>query len=456
MSLAPAAGAAGTFHASDPGLDALWEASVRTAGDMVAPGPIGTDWAGRPCQIDLPTIILDGVVRDRCPYIGDESVIDATFDVSSPRLDLQRSMLAWFAQHQHSDGSIPSSPLYGGSVVLFDYNAYWIQTLYRYALYSGDLGFVRQVWPNLERVIGWFQARPTNNGLLVNDVGNADYAFIHRQGTVVAYYNAQYVLALKQAATLAEWIGAPGNAWRLAAKNVSAAFVPAFWDADKGAFRDTTADPSSHPQDGNAFAVLSGIANAAQTTSALNYLTDHNQRDYGNTIVDSQVWDNDAWGYRANDRVYPFMSYYELIARFQSSLDDSAIYLIRREWGYMAAYGPGAMWETIGPHGGGPTDQHQSWDAGWSSGAAPALTEYVLGVQPTSPGFATFTVTPHPSGLGWANGTVDTPHGTLIVGWRLVDGKPVASVSAPEGTIWENAPPVRKRAKRTPTRRRAG
>ena len=71
-------------------------------------------------------MILDGVVRDRCPYVGDEAVINRTFDVSTPHWDVQRAMLGWFAGAQHGDGSIPSSPIFGGSQTLFDYNAYWL------------------------------------------------------------------------------------------------------------------------------------------------------------------------------------------------------------------------------------------------------------------------------------------------------------------------------------------
>ena len=32
-------------------------------------------------------------------------------------------------------------------------------------------------------------------------------------------------------------------------------------------------------------------------------------------------------------RVYPFISYFEVIARFETGLDSSALALIRREWG---------------------------------------------------------------------------------------------------------------------------
>src|SRR5439155_9607716 len=133
----------------------------------------------------------------------------------------------------------------------------------------------------------------------------------------------------------------------------------------------------------------------------------------------------------------PLVTSFEVLARYAAGDHASALGLIRREWGYMAKHGPkSTMWETIGPFGGGPTDMNPSWDAGWSSGAAPALTSYVLGVQPTSPGYATFTVTPHAGALGWAKGAVVTPHGLLKVSWKLVRGRVRISVRAPAGTRW--------------------
>jgi Bacterial alpha-L-rhamnosidase C-terminal domain len=62
----------------------------------------------------------------------------------------------------------------------------------------------------------------------------------------------------------------------------------------------------------------------------------------------------------------------------------------------------------------------------------------VLGVQ-TSPGFATFTVTPHPGGLGFARCTVPTPHGPIRVSWSNGGAKLSLQVIAPSGTVWENA-----------------
>jgi glycogen debranching enzyme len=356
-------------------------------------------------------------------------------------------MLAWFASAQHADGSIPASPIFGGSLVLFDYNAYWLITLHDYVLYSGDLGLARDCWPSAVRLIdGFYASRTKPSGLLANDLGPYDYGYIRRRGDVVAYYNAQYAYALNDAVELAKWVGdaAHAAAWSARERAVAASFTSAFWDDTTGAFSDTTADRGTHPEDGNSFAVLSGLASPGQAARALDYLWSAMRRDYGNTIVDNESWDGADWGYESNLRVYPFMTYFEVQARFATDDDARAFDLIRREWGYMVASGPGTMWELIGPYGGQPTDRTPSFDAGWSSGAAPALTQYVLGVTPTSPGFRTFTVNPHLGDLRFASGDVPTPHGLIHVSWEQTDADLLLRVVAPPGTTWENQPRLRR------------
>ncbi len=182
------------------------------------------------------------------------------------------------------------------------------------------------------------------------------------------------------------------------------------------------------------FAVLAGLATSAQARSALDYLGGHEWRPYGAAIADNDVWDGYPWGDYADQRVYPFISYFDVVARYQTGLDHSALALIRREWGYMLANGPqSTMWETIGAAGGPPGDQTPSYDQGWSSGAAPALTNYALGVRPASPGFGSYVAEPHPADLRWARGNVPTPHGTISFSWDYGARKMTAKVDAPVG-----------------------
>ena len=441
LALSPAANAAsgpGSFESSDATLNVVWRDSVRTATDMVVPGPLKKDAMGRPCAIDLPTVIIDGVVRDRCPYVGDEAVSGKTLLISTPAdVPVLRTMILWFGNAHHRNGAIPDSPLFGSSHVLIDYNAFWVEDLYNYVLYTGDLALARTVWPALVGLMDrWYPAQVGPDGLLVNHLGDQDYAYIHRPGTTVAYYNAGYVRALRMASEIAGWLGqsASQKRWHGRIAGIATRFSAAFWDSKAGAFKDTTEGTVDHPQDGNAFAILAGLATKQQASSALTYLDTKNKYSYGNSISDNDTWDRPTWGQHASERVYPFISYFEVLARFASGLDTSATDLIRREWGYMAYNGPQTtMWETIGPFGGPPVDQHPSYDSGWSSGAAPALTQYVLGVTPSGLGFRRVHLAPHPADVTWAKGDVPTPHGTVHVSWSYDQSGFKESVRSPVG-----------------------
>lgn len=46
---------------------------------------------------------------------------------------------------------------------------------------------------------------------------------------------------------------------------------------------------------------------------------------------------------------------------------------------------------------------------GWATVVVPLLSKYVLGVAPTSPGFATWSVKPSVGYLEWARGVVPVP-----------------------------------------------
>jgi hypothetical protein len=432
---ARAAPVTGSFTSSDPLLNTIWTESVKSARDMISP-PVSLDPRGCPIPAAIHTILLDGVVRDRCPYIGDEAVIDNTLLVSSSDASLEASMLRLFASLQHPDGAIPASPLDGGSVVLVDYSAYFVVTLHDVVLRTGRLALGRQLWPAVTGVLDrWYPAQ-LRGGLVADRLGRADYAYIQRQSPTAAYYSAVYAYALEQGAELATWLGKPqAAAWRARAAALDARIAATFWDGNAFTDAPLAVTPHIHPEDATALATLAGAGSPAQQVAALNWAGSVLWLDYGNALVDSNEWDSDTWGHDGDKRVYPFIGYFDGLSRFRHGLDASALDLIRREWGYMTKHGPGTTWETIGPYGGPPVDIHPSYDSGWSSGAAPLLTDYALGVRPTAPGYATFDVEPHRGDLLWAQGVVPTPHGAIKVGWRGEAAGLRVEITAPPGTV---------------------
>ena len=132
------------------------------------------------------------------------------------------------------------------------------------------------------------------------------------------------------------------------------------------------------------------------------------------------------------------MSYFENRARFEYGLDATAHEQLRRTWGFMVdplKGGPGTMWEAIGQFGSidGYQGAYASMASGWSSGGGPLLTRYMLGVRPTSPGYASFTIEPHLAGHAWVRGAVPTPRGLISVDVRRVGAKLRVSARFPRG-----------------------
>ncbi|BGP29034.1 hypothetical protein JCM10296v2_000770 [Rhodotorula toruloides] len=89
----------------------------------------------------------------------------------------------------------------------------------------------------------------------------------------------------------------------------------------------------------------------------------------------------------------------------------------------------GAYWKLLSHH--------------WGGFPTAFMTEYVLGVKPTTPGFATFEVAPI-SGWqdDWVEGRVPTPHGLIYTAWGYDSaGKLHMEVTAPKGTTGTIKPP---------------
>jgi hypothetical protein len=243
---------------------------------------------------------------------------------------------------------------------------------------------------------------------------------------------------LKNAASIATTLGGKdvdAARWTARAKNVSAAMNTYNFDSSVGAFYDGTCGSSycaTHAQDGNSLSIVSGAVNSTRAQSALSYLAKANARPYGNAFYDNDVVSS---GY--SQRVYAFISYFEIEARFITGLGDSALEEIRRLYGWMATHDPEiTQWEGIGPDGSLYEGTYTSMAHGWSTGIVPALTNYILGIIPTGPGFSTYTIKPVPGDVQWAKGVVPTPKGPITVNWEQnqVHGLFLLTASAPAGT----------------------
>ena len=101
---------------------------------------------------------------------------------------------------------------------------------------------------------------------------------------------------------------------------------------------------------------------------------------------------------------------YQLLAdegRFDLILDS-----IKRDYGSMLDDGIRTTTETFNKPG---ESNSRSYCHSWSAYPAAYFKRFVLGINPTKPGFEKFSLIPHLSGLEFAEGSVPTPYGEISV-----------------------------------------
>lgn len=439
----------GWFECSDEQLSQFWFDAAYT-NDMVIDTFRANDTdprgAASPSLIGK-LVIFDGAKRDRDPYVGDLAVSARTAYLTHDVAVAAANVLADLADHQRSDGWIPPASINNYTLPLFDYPLHWVICSYDLLVYTGDTAYARKYYTTLQNVLNnWYPSvTNTTTSLLDKDVGGAssygDYAFLPRTGTIT-YYNALYVLALKYAANIATFLGShddDATEWNQRAEAVSAAINTYLWDSSTGAYLDSLSDAVSHPQDGNSISVLASVSSTDQASSLLAYL-DTKAVAYGNPF-----YDNDSIGAGFSERVYAFISYFEIQARFLAGSGSTALDQIRRTYGWMSTNDPTiTFWEGVGSGGAMYEGGYTSAAHGWSTGVLPALTNFVLGVIPTGPGFQTWTIKPIPGDVTWAQGVVPTPQGSLSVYWTVASTSPLFNleISTPSGTQGDVSVPV--------------
>ncbi|UNI18472.1 hypothetical protein JDV02_004740 [Purpureocillium takamizusanense] len=395
-------------------------------------------------------VLFDGAKRDRDPYVGDLAVASLTSYLSHDFAESTRNVLEDLALHQRADGWIPPASINNYTLPLFDYPLWWVVCSVDYTMYTGDVSYTKKYWAVLRKVLDGYYPKymDGSSGLLVKsaELGYGDYAFLPRSGPIT-YYNALYVYALRYASTLAETFGWTDDVqrWLPHAEAIGMAVRQHNFDTKVNAFYDGGPCPKGqtgsycdvHSQDGNSLAILAGITDKNTSAQILNYWSKVAKRPYGNAFYDSSVLSPDN---QFADRVYAFISYFELRARLTTpGTSNSGFDEISRLYGWMSSHDPGiTMWEGIGPSGSAYQGAFTSMAHGWSTGIVPLLSNHVLGVTPLAPGFRNWKICPllDFGDVSWARGQVPTPYGNLEVSWAKHEHDQGVSliISAPRRT----------------------
>jgi alpha-L-rhamnosidase len=400
--------------------------------------------------------IVDGAKRDRAIWAGDMNVETPSVFYSTDDAAYIKGALELLGSYQLSSGFVtgdlpPQDPLHTGpntpgttGTYSASYSMYYVLGLADYYLYSGDTAFVDQEWPVVEGELAWNATQLDSNGLFTtNSSDGADWDYYDGDKTgEVTEYNLLYYKTLLDGAVLAAAAGDSSQAatYTADAASLKSAINAHLYDSATGLYYLSNSDITTVAQDANSLAVLYGVAPASDDATILTAL----KSDLWTTKYGPEPFTGSAY----QSVISPFVSGYELDATLADNDTADAQTLLDDVWGNMIAPGPddtGTMWENVNSSNGQPGfGASSSLSHGWSTTPVSALSGYVLGVQPDTAGYATWTVQPHPGSLAWAEGRVPTPNGDVDVDWSGESGVGEFSmdVTAPSGTSGTIAVPT--------------
>jgi len=383
----------GAFQSSDPLLDRIWMHAAYTL---------------RLCMREM---FLDGLKRDRLPWVGDLYLAGlANAHVFFDAGIMRRTLVALH-------GADPDTVDFNGIV---DYSLFWILALRDYVLHFGDLAFLRQMRPGLDRLVEALERKRDDQGLIPSErclwlfidwaeVGKAGYS------SCLEFLSIQ---ALDAYSLLCRWDGdaAAAERWQTTVAQRRSAARARFWSAERGAFLDC-AGSGAAGRHANFLAVLSGSATAEQTES-----------------LTRRVLLNPA----APAVGTPYMRSLEAMALARCGRRDAMLDVLRSYWGGMLDADASSFWERYdaGETGGAQLAMYgrpyaTSLCHAWSAGPVFLLGGELFGCRPLEPGWARFELDPAELPLAQAKAGIPTPQGEIII---TRNGRR-ASVQIPANTV---------------------
>ncbi|HUY12356.1 MAG TPA: alpha-L-rhamnosidase C-terminal domain-containing protein [Terriglobia bacterium] len=400
----------GSFESSDPLLNRIWQVGAYTS------------------HLCMQDDIWDASKRDRARWMGDLDVSGHVIDIAfADHFLMQQTM-----DHLIRDAGQPVSRDVNG---IPGYSAFWVMGEADYYRHIGDRNYLNSIHRPLIQLLDTMAGELDDQNVFANP--HHAWPFVDWSpglappffGTATrpiheAAPNAQmatqfeFYAAFHEGSWLLQQIGDSAEAARFAARAqaVRSAALQSMLDPQTGTFGDRWQP--------NAMAIYSGLADPTQTQAIWQKVLSHQDK----------------------FRITPYYNFYVISAMATAGHPEAALQWIRQYWGGMIRRGATSLWEAYAL-GLPKKDYHPRLRAdfgmgyfvslahGWSTGPTIVLTENILGIKPTSAGFANVTIRPDLAGLQWARGGEPTPRGPIKVDFHASsDGKLDATVDLPPGT----------------------
>ena len=361
----------GTFRSNDEQLTKMWDIGRNTL---------------LSCMHE---VIVD------CPYYEQQqydmdSALETLYSYRlSPDARLVKKTILDLAASQIEDGMLQANYPSRSRQVIPNFSLYWIFMLENYLLYTADFSILKKTSGVLDRILAAFDARLGERGLVTPSTEYwhfIDWVPEWRIG-IPSFGNDEpicvdsfmYAAALKSAARIFESVG---NSYRKEeylerAERVNKDALSAFFDERLGYFRDT----ENHE-------------NMSQHTAVWAVLSEAVTEDEAKQLLERAMTE------RMGKCSFSF-GFYLFRALEKAGLYGKYAGKLLDGWRRMVDLGCTSWAEN--------PDSPRSECHGWSSAPTYELSAVALGVKPTSPGYKTLTIEPHPEYFGITEATLTTP-----------------------------------------------
>ncbi|HOV72153.1 MAG TPA: alpha-L-rhamnosidase C-terminal domain-containing protein [Dysgonamonadaceae bacterium] len=387
----------GSFQCSDEEINRIWDVAAYTL------------------HLTTREVFLDGIKRDRWAWSGDA---------------IQSYLMNYYLFFDPNTVTRTINLLRGKDPVtshintIMDYTFYWFMSIYDYYLYTGDLHFIRQIYPKMVSLMDFVLGRTNAEGMVEGLSGDwvfVDWAdgFMDKRGEL----SFEQLLFCKSLQTMALCASIAGNQtdkekYTTLGDRLFSKLETYFWDDRKQAFVHNRKEGIKSEQVtryANIFAIL------------FDYVDNEKKQGIKKNVL-------------LNDSIMkittPYMRFYELASLCALGEQPYVTKEIKAYWGGMLKLGATSFWEKYNPEEKG--SEHyamygrpfgKSLCHAWGASPLYLLGKYYLGVSPVKPGYEEFSVEPSLGGLEWIKGSVPTPYGNIQV---FMDKKTI-KVASPGG-----------------------
>ena len=403
-----------TFSSSEPVIDAEFQLGAHSA-----------LYTAQEQFIDTPT-------REKGSWLYDGSKESATAMAAFGEQNLTRKSLTEFSQSQKRywpNGAVNKIyPTGLGALDINESTEIYAEWVWEYWMHTGDQALLRMVYPVLQRIADYVQRAVEPSTGLVTSLPATNNYYPYPVATRLNVLGAN---VFRRTAQVAEAVHRPGREVDLQRHRQSAlaSAVNHHLVRSDGTYVDglmAGGEPTvTASQTSSACAAAYGIVPASRLAAVAAYV-----RDLGMQTPPQNAGEVLATLAAAGLHA-------DMVQRLVDASSDG--------WANILARGATFTWEVWDPS----DIVGDSMSHGWGSTMVPEIQRSLLGVRPTSPGFATFDVVPALAGLDWALGTVPTTRGTVSVAWRrptAADPRVSVDMHVPANSTATLTVPARDRA----------